>query len=53
MEFNNIYMNAIRNLQSDANEVDVVAKCRQIYKTKVGKAFANEAFCGVVSNKWK
>ncbi|CAI9285527.1 unnamed protein product [Lactuca saligna] len=44
MEFNNIYMNAIRNAQSGANEVDVLENFCNIYKAKVGKPFGNEAF---------
>lgn len=32
VEFNGIYMNVTWNSQSDANEVDVLAKVLQIYK---------------------
>ncbi|CAI9284297.1 unnamed protein product [Lactuca saligna] len=53
MKFKGIYMNTICNPQSGANEVDVLAKVRHIYKTKVGKPFDNEAFWGVVKDKPK
>lgn len=53
MEFNDIYMNATYNMQSSANEVDVIAKARQIYKEKVNRAFANEAFWEILKNKPK
>ena len=44
MEFNDIYMNAMKTPQSGATEVDVMAKVRKIYKEKVGKPFVNESF---------
>lgn len=53
LEFNDIYMNATYNMQSSANEVDVIAKARQIYKAKVDRAFANDAFWEGVKNKPK
>ncbi|CAI9265207.1 unnamed protein product [Lactuca saligna] len=53
MEFNDIYMNATHNPQSDANKVDVLSKVRKIYKTKVGKPFDNQAYWGVVKDKPK
>lgn len=46
-------MNATRNPQNSVNEVDVMAKCCQIYKEKFGKAFVNESFWGVMNNKPK
>lgn len=33
--------------------MDIIAKCRQIYKAKFEKAFANEVFWGVMKNKPK
>jgi len=47
-------MNAMKNPQSGTTEVDVMAKVRKIYKAKVGKAFVNESFWGVVkvNRKW-
>jgi hypothetical protein len=54
MEFKGIYMNIIKNPQSGATEVDVMAKVRKIYMAKVGKSFVNESFLGVVkgNRKW-
>ncbi|CAI9266088.1 unnamed protein product [Lactuca saligna] len=53
MEFNGIYLNVIRNPQSDATEVDFMAKVRHIYKAKVRRAFVNESFWGVVKGNRK
>lgn len=53
MEFNGIYLNVICNPQSDATEVDFMAKVRHIYKAKVERAFVNESFWGVVKDNRK
>lgn len=53
MKFNAIYMHTVCNLQSVANETDIIANARAIYQARYNKPFANESFWLVVHKKSK
>ena len=46
-------MHTVCNLQSVANETDIIANARAIYQARYNKPFANESFWLVVHKKPK